>query len=127
MQLVELDMLTSTYTTLYTLSDSPFVVKHHNAIALNPVDGIAYGKFTDPNDQDFFCRFSADPSSEPLQCLCALTNAGKGGVLGLGSGLDRVQQLRLLRRRRGQLAGHPLDLTRERGQAIALLARLALG
>ena len=78
MQLVELDMLTGTYTTLYTLSDSPFVVKHHNAIALNPVDGIAYGKFTDPNDQDFFCRFSADQTAEPTQCLCSLTAAGKG-------------------------------------------------
>ena len=83
-QLVELDMLTGTYTTLYTFSDSPFALRYANAIALNPVDGIAYGKFTDLNDQDFFCRFSADPSSEPLQCLCALSAAGKGGVLGGG-------------------------------------------
>ena len=76
-QLVELDMLTGAYTSLYTFASW---VKYANAIALNPTDGIAYGKFTDGFDQDFLCRFSADPVSEPMECLCALSTAANGGI-----------------------------------------------
>merc|ERR1711965_687232 len=83
-KLVELDIPTGVYSDVHTVQLDTAVdaggahPSYANAFAINPTDDIAYGKFTDGNTQDFFCRFAADQIAEPMECLCALSAVGKG-------------------------------------------------
>ena len=89
-KLIELDISTGVYSDVHTVQLDTAVdagganPSYANAFAINPTDDIAYGKFTDGNTQDFLCRFAADQIAEPMECLCALSAAGKGGATGSG-------------------------------------------
>ncbi|EOD05745.1 hypothetical protein EMIHUDRAFT_438875, partial [Emiliania huxleyi CCMP1516] len=84
--LIELDISTGVYSDVHTVQLDTAVdagganPSFANAFFINPIDDIAYGKFTDGNNQDFFCRFAANQIAEPMECLCALSIVGKGGT-----------------------------------------------
>ena len=89
-KLIELDISTGVYSDVHTVQLDTAVDADRanpsfaNAFAINPTNDIAYGKFTDSSDQDFFCRFAANQTAEPMECLCALSAAGNGGAKGSG-------------------------------------------
>jgi len=80
-KLIELDISTGVYSDVHTVQLDTAVDAGRanpslaNAFAINPTNDIAYGKFTDSNTQDFFCRFAANQTAEPMECLCALSAA----------------------------------------------------